>query len=685
MTLPFLSYFKRKPGKPVPVAPVPAAPPPVAKSSADRLSKTVVPNATRSVGIDDPFNEGLSRPNTKGPSNSGGPRVAFSMNTGGIPRAVALALEPKIERAISLDLADVIAQMPPDLIRPLHEGEATKRVLLKAAEIEKGMSKGKPTVSVATVYAQVPEIFLHAVPDADSRQVHLPLPKVLEQFSKMQLRDDQYRDQVVPQVQTPFLQVTIEDNSRFGITMEPIQTGELPPVRLQPATAENIAAAYPEANFIEKVVVQALPRALTPLRPDIAPKVKAPSAAPAPEKNGNAAPTRIPFKITPNGTDAPAPERVPASSGPSVPTSSPPAPTRIPFKLAAPASETSANPEPWLTKESFEEGADANASTPEAIAPPFVQTLNASAALQISLPLKPILQSLPPFQLTGDVAAVPDDAKLELPFSLVEAQLITGRVSLKPEQFAAALPEAYRGLFTAKEIDAPVMLPLQDVLKNMPAAALQIRGDQQAEEEGGNFATPFSAKAEEDAKRFSTTSTQTTAKKKTPSASVAPAEEKTPAPAPTAVASAPALTPAVATPAAPAVRNKLQELLSTDDDVDAKAVVAYLEKLEGVKACAVMFADGLTLAGSLPENFAAEGLCAMAPSLLQRVENHLEETKLGGLRAMTLFCTEAAVSFFMHDNLCLAALHAREELSADLRERLASAVQELSRKYSHPV
>jgi hypothetical protein len=83
--------------------------------------------------------------------------------------------------------------------------------------------------------------------------------------------------------------------------------------------------------------------------------------------------------------------------------------------------------------------------------------------------------------------------------------------------------------------------------------------------------------------------------------------------------------------------------------------------------------------------YEADGLCAMAPSLLQRIDNHMVETKLGALRAMTISCAQAALTFFMHDNLCLAALHTKDELASDVRERLARAVHELSRKYSHPV
>jgi predicted regulator of Ras-like GTPase activity (Roadblock/LC7/MglB family) len=130
----------------------------------------------------------------------------------------------------------------------------------------------------------------------------------------------------------------------------------------------------------------------------------------------------------------------------------------------------------------------------------------------------------------------------------------------------------------------------------------------------------------------------------------------------------------------------LQEVLkNTDEKLDAKGVVALINKIPGVKACAVLFGDGLALAGGLPAELETDGLCAMAPSLLQRVENHLVDTKLGPLRGMTLSCVKGAITFYMHENLCLAAQHADVDLPSETRDRLSRIVHELSRKYSHPV
>jgi predicted regulator of Ras-like GTPase activity (Roadblock/LC7/MglB family) len=137
-------------------------------------------------------------------------------------------------------------------------------------------------------------------------------------------------------------------------------------------------------------------------------------------------------------------------------------------------------------------------------------------------------------------------------------------------------------------------------------------------------------------------------------------------------------------PPPPKERTPLQKALQTEQPVEPKMVVAYVEKMDGLEGCAIMFGDGLNLAGQLPESYQADGLCAMAPSLMQRIENHMVETKLGPLRGMTLSCSSASITFFMHDNLCLAALHKGGSLAPDVRERLDGIVLELSKTYSQP-
>jgi len=660
MPIPFLDLFKKIKNQAVarkeqPVAPKKVAKP-LEKPSSERFSKTVMPNATRAVSPQDPFQvasrspgAGVPMPGVGVPSGSrtiamGG--TAPTIRPSDFPPAVALALEPMVERVIALDLADIAEQIPPDYIKPLDSIDGTRRILLKACEVEKGMASRKPAVSLATVYEQVPEIFLRSIVPSDETQVHLPFQKVLEQFANLQVRSDQERFQAVPQVETPFLKATLEDNSRFGTVTEPVEmAGDIFPVRLQPATAEALAAAEPEA-------------AGNGMRPPQTETEETPSKSP-----------RVPFKLSPNGTDGSAPESVPASSGPSVPTSveSKAAPTRIPFKIAAPGKdkppskhESCSIPEP-----------------PKRLVPPIeTPTVKPAASgddTKIILPIKPILRAVPPSQFVGDAETIPAEAQIELPFSAIEPQLSTGRIALSPTTFAAALPQEYRSQFNIGD-PTEVIIPLQEVLKNLPSASLRIRTDQEEEEAGASFATPFSAKAEEDAKRFNVAGKVASAPTPAPAA---PAKKKTKKP--------PVAEPPVSKSVEAPSRSPLQIALETDEKLDDKAVVAHINKLSGMKGCALMFGDGLSLAGSLPPEYGTEGLCAMAPTIMQRVEKHMVETKLGTLRGMTLSCEKGSVTFFMHANLCLAALHAGGELAQEVQEKLACVVHELSKKYSNPV
>jgi predicted regulator of Ras-like GTPase activity (Roadblock/LC7/MglB family) len=336
--------------------------------------------------------------------------------------------------------------------------------------------------------------------------------------------------------------------------------------------------------------------------------------------------------------------------------------------------------EPWLTRDSFE----ANDATEPKVTATVVSDTPRISEVKISLPLLPILKSLPPMQLTGDPGCVPPDVRLEFPFALVEPQLASGRITVTAKVFEVSMPVSFRGLFQAGPGAVDVLLPLQEVLKNLPATSLRMRDDQEEQEAGQNFATPFSAKADEDAKRFNVPASPV------PKPIAPEPESKVAEPAKAAVAEVKG-EDAVPNPTAQEeasdrpLRTPLQVALNTDEKLDAKGVVALINKIPGVKSSALLFGDGLSLAGSLPPELETEGICAMAPSLMQRLENHLVDTKLGLLRGMTLSCTKGTITFYMHENLCLAALHADLDLPGETREKLSRIVHEMSRKYSHPV
>ena len=644
MTIPFLDLFKRLTGRsgtetaelPAPAAPARA----VKKPASERLSKTVLPHATRSFSVPDPFRSasvGVT-PTRSAPLQLGAQRVTSApkrAQKGHLPPALAKALEPKIERTISLRIADFMDSVPPGYIKPVEILDAAVRVSLKASEIEKGMPEKKPTIALPSLYQQVPEIFLRGVRPDDDTRVALPYERVLEQFNTVAVREDQVRDPAVPQLDTPILKATIQDSARFGTKIEPIETSSLPSVPVKPATAETIAEAEPDA------MVQETKKTTTPSGHPVvslySPELKPKSEPPAPFK-------KIPFELSPNGTGASASERVPASSGPPVPTPLPFSPELAKMTLPPQIEKAKAASAP-LKLTSAPPAAKPQTSPP---VPPKDET-------PITLSLKAVLQNLPAFQLNGDVDGVSDDERLSLPLSLVEKQLASGRVAIDAETFQKALPEKHRDLFLADEIKTPVVLPLEEVLKNLPATILKLREDQEAHALDQDFETPFSIKAKEDADRF--------ASKKGP-------EEKAPE------------KPVDEMPAEAKIDIVPAEAAKPAEKIDPKKVVEEAVALAGVAACVITFADGLTLAGSLPQELAAGGLCAIAPSFLSRIAEHMRESKLGELVTMTVHSADRAISFFAKQNICVAVLHAADSLTAETRKELAALADKLSAHYA---
>jgi predicted regulator of Ras-like GTPase activity (Roadblock/LC7/MglB family) len=307
----------------------------------------------------------------------------------------------------------------------------------------------------------------------------------------------------------------------------------------------------------------------------------------------------------------------------------------------------------------------------------------------VTLPLRPILQSLPPMQVAGDVESVPADAKISFQINAIVPQLASGKVVISPKDFHAALPEQYRSLFLPDAVEAQVQLSLPDVLAHLPGDSLRMRDDQEVFAQDEVFETPFLAKAKEDAERFTQSPEITRSAAPQPVAEALkvqmrnadlPAEARVEA----RKVSVPAL-PKVEPPkvAAPRVQAPVLAAKPTQETpkFDAKAAIAQACALAGVSSCSVIFADGLIVAGNIPDDMHMEGLSAVAPTMLKKLEKHMCETQLGPLTCITVHGEKSPVTFFSAGNLCLTAVHNGCELSAESRRELSRITQELSRTY----
>jgi predicted regulator of Ras-like GTPase activity (Roadblock/LC7/MglB family) len=710
MNLPFLRYFKKDKVSKDEVAVAPRPVTPLDKPASERFGKTVMPNVSRIVGVEPTRSFEAAAP-AGNPAPVGPSSAPRKISLGG-NGAIAVTPKPLAERTIALQLADLVPYLPAGLLQTTPI-DPEQRILFKASELERGMAGGRPTALLRSIFQQAPDFFLGDVEATDTREVVLPFGKVLEQFAAFQVRPDQVAGESVPQVETPFLKMTIEDGERFGksATLVPAPTplisssieaesAPLPapvspasvklektspappsPSPAAPAPLEQTPAMLPETAVVS-------PPPIRPIRLSVPNESRisageAPPPAPIRLEPASAAPPLAAKKISPNGMGVSAAERVPASGGPPVPTPlpSPFAPVRIPFKVSPPSNDLR------------------EASLPAMPAPPPKAAVAAfsSTGPRLRLPLRNVLRGISPFQLSGPIDDVSETAVIEIPFSIIEPQLSLGRIAVSPAQFQAALPEEYRSLLKIEETEQPVVLPLQEVLQNLPNESLQLRGDQEEIEITEVFETPFSTKAAEDAARLKV-STEPIAKaggvEAAVSAATAKAAVPTAAPAPSVPAfesdlplqpTRPPLhqTPPTIPATAPA-RTALQIAFDTDETLDAKSIVVHASRLAGVSACAIVFSDGLSLAGNIPAEYEAEALCALAPSILKRIDDQMIEANLGRLNGITLYCAKTPVSFFAHGNICLAALHSAGELAAEIRARLSSAVREIARMYAQP-
>lgn len=132
---------------------------------------------------------------------------------------------------------------------------------------------------------------------------------------------------------------------------------------------------------------------------------------------------------------------------------------------------------------------------------------------------------------------------------------------------------------------------------------------------------------------------------------------------------------------APADEGVLQALFMTEDEMDAKGLVKLVCQMPGVNGCAVMFEDGLRLAGNFPDGD-TEGFSAMAPPFYKKAARFVSELELGSLLTFTLHTDNGLLSFFMHDNICLSVRHTGRGFVPGVREKLEIVTRELARMYS---
>lgn len=892
------SWFKSKPNdaesegngsQPQPgkeTARVPAVPPPAPAGPVPSAVRTVLPSNSQAAPVSlrtpgAPPSTGARPPTTRNLSvRPPARKVSFPVPSAATPptpvmpaplAASSAPPPPPLEApdaTVSLELSDFIDRLPPGFLAPGHI-DRRRVVEFRASELYSDLSKGKASVPASTIYLKCPDIFSRPVTDTEDAEVPLPLQKLVEQLSAaFRARTDQVAEEQVGEIETPFLQVAMEDNQRLvaasGTNAGPVRPVS-PPVASTPAASEGLPQR-PAHRTGQISTISSKPAVEPPPAPTFAPpstppinpgkrppstvrasvagskiRLSGPAAAarmvPAPSvppavnppsqtqrievpRGPAAAPgaqspshqvakktarIQIPpisLKQPPGGTGAantprppsmPPPPSLPVQTSPVAirppgdgtdqPLSfraSPPPPPSVKLPPPSFAPQRPSFPPPSFPATPPGGGGGAALSVPAPVAPPDDR--------KIELGLAAVLRAQPASALAVEPETVPDDVRFTLPFTLVEKQLSTGRVTVPRAAFIGALPEAHREVLAADGGLTEVQIPLQEVFQNLPGNALAMRKDQVVEEIGSAYPTPFSQKAAEDAERLGAVApvappapedapgsfspaepaaeaalADALAPASEPEASLTPIEEESETPAeparnlpldfdetPAQPESAPEEeTPAVAPvasihPEDPAVEppiaaepppvaealamlestapgeetepvasppdepaptaelpatnpsepaavptrargaaqdSELQTVFMTEDELDAKGVVRHVCQLPGVTGCAVMFADGLRLAGNFPEGD-TEGFSAMAPPFFKRTGHFATEAALGSLQAVTLYTDQGMLSFFMHADICLGVCHTGRGFLPGVREKLAIVTRELARMYA---
>src|SRR5436309_14056582 len=147
MTIPFLDLVRKAKEKfetkhrPAGVAPLPSV---QDKPESDKLAKRVMPYAVRTMTPES------TAPALAAASVIAPRRISLTRQPIGAPGDFGpradVSVEPRGQRTLSLALSDVIAKMPDGYLKLQESFDTSRRLTLRAADVEHGLAAGRPSV-----------------------------------------------------------------------------------------------------------------------------------------------------------------------------------------------------------------------------------------------------------------------------------------------------------------------------------------------------------------------------------------------------------------------------------------------------------------------------------------------------------------------------------------------------------
>jgi hypothetical protein len=168
----------------------------------------------------------VAKPNGGSPVPCAAPTAAaLQMPTPVLPRSITQRLNPlpalpapgtseRLSRVdsngtpveVTLILADILPQIPPSVLAQNVPVDLTRAFTFSMAQLSAEMARGRPTIPLAEVARQYPELFNDPQSIGDSEIVRLPMQKLLEQIGKLRRIDLANTHRVVPPVSAPFVE-----------------------------------------------------------------------------------------------------------------------------------------------------------------------------------------------------------------------------------------------------------------------------------------------------------------------------------------------------------------------------------------------------------------------------------------------------------------------------------------------
>jgi hypothetical protein len=286
-----------------------------------------------------------------------------------------------------------------------------------------------------------------------------------------------------------------------------------------------------------------------------------------------------------------------------------------------------------------------------------IRTVDAGSEKEITIRLESVLSDFPPELETPSIRAlIGTQAEIALPLGLIQSQLAHGRVIVPAEIFCRSLPSDLKPYFATIDSAAEIPIPLREIFPQIPAEAIKLREDQETDGPEETIPSPFTAHAEEDAKRFN----------EIPAIAAPPANE--------------APQPKVEPPRIAGERDlkRLQVLFMTDEPLDLAKTIQKVAELPGLRACILSTIGGLKLAGGLEEPDQEKVISTFLPELFQRTQSNLEELGTGVLETITLCYRLHQLSTFVKGELCLTVFHDNRPFKPGVREKIQAVISELS-------